>query len=100
MGTAYALMLAGAGLFWWQGQASVNASAPPAPKMTEAEATGLPIEELPTQDGDGMEGAQLPGTSAATREEKRFNRLDRNRDNLITGSRRCSPALPHSASSI
>ena len=84
LGAVSALMLAGAGLFWWQGQASVNASAPPAPKMSEVEATGLPIEELPTEDGDGMEGARLPGMSAATREEKRFNRLDRNGDNLIT----------------
>ena len=76
LGAVSALLLAGAGLFWWQGQASVNASAPPAPPLAEAEATGLPLEELPSEDGEGMQGAGLPGANASTREEKRFNRLD------------------------
>ena len=84
LGAVSALMLAGAGLFWWQGQASINAAAPPAPQMSAAEETGLPIEELPSEDGNGMEGAAPPGANKATREEKRFNRLDRNRDNLVT----------------
>ena len=84
LGAVSALMLVGAGLFWWQGQASINASAPPAQLISEPEDTGLPIEELPSEDGDGMEGAAPPGASTASREEKRFNRLDRNRDNLIT----------------
>ena len=84
LGAVSALMLAGAGLFWWQGQASINATAPPAPQMSAVEETGLPIEELPSEEGDGMEGAAPPGANAATREEKRFNRLDRNRDNLVT----------------
>ena len=84
LGAVSALMLAGAGLFWWQGQASVNAAAPPTPLMAEPDATGLPIEELPSEDGDGMAGAAPPGASTASREEKRFNRLDRNRDNLVT----------------
>ena len=84
LGAVSALMLAGAGLFWWQGQASINAAAPPAPQMSDAEETGLPIEELPSEDGDGMEGSAPPGASKLTREEKRFNRLDRNRDSLIT----------------
>ena len=84
LGAVSALLLAGAELFWWQGKASVNAAAPPPQQVSEAEATGLPLEELPGEDGDGMQGATLPGMTAATREEKRFNRLDRNRDNLIT----------------
>ena len=84
LGAVSALMLAGAGLFWWQGQASINATAPPAPQMSDAEETGLPIEELPSEEGDGMEGTAPPGASTASREEKRFNRLDRNRDNLVT----------------
>ena len=83
LGAVAALLLAGAGLFWWQGQAGVNASAPPPQQVSEAEETGLPLEELPGADGEGMQGAALPGMSAASREEKRFNRLDRNRDNLI-----------------
>ena len=84
LGAVSALLLAGAGLFWWQGQASINASAPPPQQLSETEATGLPLEELPGEDGEGMQGAALPGMGAANREEKRFNRLDRNRDNLIT----------------
>ena len=84
LGAVSALLLTGAGLFWWQGKASVNAAAPPPQQLSEAEATGLPLEELPGDDGDGMQGAALPGMNAASREEKRFNRLDRNRDNLIT----------------
>ena len=84
LGAVSALLLAGAGLFWWQGKASVNAAAPPPQQVSEAEETGLPLEELPGEDGEGMQGATLPGMNTASREEKRFNRLDRNRDSLIT----------------
>lgn len=52
--------------------------------LSESEATGLPLEDLPDDDGEAMQGATLPGMSAASREEKRFNRLDRNRDNAVT----------------
>ena len=93
LGAVSALLLAGAGLFWWQGKASVSASAPPAQLLSEPDATGLPIEELPSEDGDGMQGAGLPGASAATREEKRFNRLDRNRDNLVTRTEVLQPRV-------
>ena len=84
LGAVSARRLAGAGLFWWQGQAAIDASAPDAPQMSDPEETGLPIEELPSEDGNGMEGTALPGANNASREEKRFNRLDRNRDNLVT----------------
>ncbi|MCC6925559.1 hypothetical protein [Novosphingobium sp.] len=84
LGAVSALLLAGAGLFWWQGRASIDASAPPPPPMAEIEESGLPLEELPTEDGDGLVGAAPPGANAASREEKRFNRLDRNRDNVIS----------------
>ena len=84
LGAVSALLLAGAGLFWWQGKASVNAAAPPPQQVSAAEETGLPLEELPGEDGEGMQGATLPGMNTASREEKRFNRLDRNRDSLIT----------------
>ena len=93
LGAVSALMLAGAGLFWWQGQASVNASAPPPQMVGEPEATGLPLEDLPDEDGEGMQGATLPGMSAASREEKRFNRLDRNRDNAITRVEMLQPRI-------
>jgi len=84
LGAVSALLLAGAGLFWWQGRASIDASAPPPPPMAELEESGLPLEELPDEDGSGAIGAAPPGVSEASREEKRFNRLDRNRDNIIS----------------
>jgi hypothetical protein len=84
LGAVSALLLAGAGLFWWQGQASIDASAPPPPPMAEIEESGLPLEELPDEDGSGAIGKAPPGMSEASREEKRFNRLDRNRDNIIS----------------
>lgn len=84
LGAVSALLLAGAGLFWWQGQASIDASAPPPPPMGAVEESGLPLEELPDEDGEGQMGSAPPGVREAGREEKRFNRLDRNRDNLIS----------------
>jgi hypothetical protein len=84
LGAVSALLLAGAGLFWWQGQASIDASAPPPPPMAAMEEAGLPLEELPDEDGEGQMGSAPPGVREAGREEKRFNRLDRNRDNLIS----------------
>ncbi|MBX9645138.1 MAG: hypothetical protein K2W91_13700 [Novosphingobium sp.] len=53
LGAVSALLLAGAGLFWWQGQASIDASAPPPPPMAAMEEDGLPLEELPDEDGEG-----------------------------------------------
>lgn len=40
-----------------------------------------------------MQGARLPAVSEATREEKRFNRLDRNRDNLISRNEALAPRV-------
>lgn len=94
LGAVSALLLAAAGLFWWQGRAATEAAAPPAP-LAEAEPaeTGAPLDELPSEDGEGMRGAALPAASEATREEKRFNRLDRNRDNLISRNEVLAPRV-------
>ncbi len=93
LGAVSALLLAGAGMFWWQGQASVEASAPPPPPMAEFESSGLPLEELPGEDGEGLQGAALPGVNEASREEKRFNRLDRNRDNQVSRPEMLQPRV-------
>ena len=94
LGAVSALLLAGAGLFWWQGQASTEASAPPAPQMMADAPVGSPLEEIPDEDGEGMIGPALPPeASEATREEKRFNRLDRNRDNLISRTETMQPRI-------
>lgn len=96
LGAVSALLLAGAGLFWWQGQASVDASAPPPPPATGLEddsATGLPLEELPDEDGTGLRGDAPPDAADPSREAKRFNRIDRNRDNLISRTEMLQPRV-------
>ena len=96
LGAVSALLLAGAGLFWWQGQASVDASAPPPPPalgIEDGEPSGLPLEELPDEDGSGMRGAGPPQADDPSREEKRFNRVDRNRDNLVTRTELLQPRV-------
>jgi hypothetical protein len=94
LGAVSALLLAGAGLFWWQGQASTEASAPPAPQMMADAPVGPSLEDIPDEDGEGMIGPALPPeASEATREEKRFNRLDRNRDNVISRTETMQPRI-------
>ena len=92
LGAVSALLLAGAGLFWWQGHAATESAAPPVSAPVE-EDLGPPPEEIPTEDGDGLSGAGLPQANEATREEKRFNRLDRNRDNLIARNEALAPRV-------
>lgn len=82
IGAVSALLLVAAGLFWWQGRAATEDAAPP-PPVESSEPAADPIE-IPTDDGDGLTGEDLPGTDEATREERRFNRVDRDRDNIIT----------------
>lgn len=94
LGAVSALMLAGAGLFWWQGQAATEANAPPPPPIAgESLAPGDDLEEVPTEDGEGLRGAGLPAADEASREEKRFNRIDRNRDSLISRSEALQPRV-------
>ncbi len=94
LGAVSALLLAGAGMFWWQGRASVEASAPPAPAPLAEVPTGAPLEEIPDEDGEGMMGVALPPEAdEASREEKRFDLLDRNRDNLISRTEVMQPRI-------
>lgn len=76
------LLLVAAGLFWWQGRAAQVAA--PAPMV--APAPPPQVEALPEGDPDAVGAAPpMPGAaSARTREEKRFDRYDRNRDGVIT----------------
>ena len=92
LGAVSALLLAGAGLFWWQGRAAIEASAPPVvPSVVVSGAVDL--EPLPDEDGTGLQGEDLPEADPATREERRFNRLDRNRDNLISRTKALQPRV-------
>lgn len=84
VGAVSALMLASAGLFWWQGRAELERGAPP-PELTGAGAGDAPIE-LPSADPNGRRGAALPGVAKRqmSTDEKRFNRYDKNRDGSIS----------------
>ena len=78
-GAFLALVLAGAGVFWWQGRAQVEEAAPP-PEIEEA----VDPEVLPSVDPGDMRGPDLPEATELTREQRRFFRYDRNRDLRIT----------------
>ena len=78
LGAFLALVLAGVGLFWLQGRAEVEEGAPP-PTVPAAPPTGLP-----SADAAGLEGPAPPEATELTREQRRFFRYDRDRDNRIT----------------
>ena len=91
LGAVSALLLAAAGLFWWQGKASIEAAAPPPPPIKAERPDDL--LEIPDEDGEGMRGDDLPQVDEATREERRFNRIDRNRDNLVSRAEALQPRV-------
>lgn len=78
-GAFAALVLAGAGLFWWQGRAQVEEASPP-PEIEE----NVDPEALPSADPGDLRGPDLPEATELTREQRRFFRYDRNRDLRIT----------------
>lgn len=80
LGVFAGLALAGVGVFWWQGRAAIESSAPPPP----APAAAPDPEALPASNPGSLTGPAPPEVSELTREEQRFFRYDRNRDRLIT----------------
>lgn len=91
LGAVAALLLASAGLFWWQGRATTEAAAP-LPPAGPVEPAPL-LEEIPSEDGEGLEGEELPESDTTTREESRFNRIDRDRDNIISRTEILQPRV-------
>jgi EF hand len=82
LGAVAALLLVGAGLFWWQGRAATAIGAPPPdPGLEEEVATP---DVLPSADIRGKRGPAPPQASEATREQRRFGRMDRDADGRIT----------------
>lgn len=80
LGALGGLVLAGVGVFWWQGRAAIEEGAPPPPASP-----ALPDREtLPFADPGSLKGPAPPELSELSREEQRFFRYDRNRDRLIT----------------
>lgn len=80
MGVLAGLVLAGVGVFWWQGRAAIEKGAPPPPVPAPSSAP----DALPTADSGTLQGPAPPEVSELGREEQRFFRYDRNRDRLIT----------------
>lgn len=77
-----ALLLAGAGLWLWQGQAAQDNAIPASPPPA-AIPDRLP-EAGPNAPAFGDAPPTPPEAPKASREEQRFNRYDRNRDELIS----------------
>lgn len=82
-GAVLCLLLVSGGLFWWQERAeSVR------PVASAAGPSSTDTEELPLPEGDdtmvGTAPPMPPEAPAKDREAKRFDRYDRNRDNVIT----------------
>jgi hypothetical protein len=74
------------GLWFWQGQAAQEKTAIPAPPPPEEE-SNLPLELPKAGPGAPRFGPAPPdplSAPKASREEVRFNRYDRNRDEAIT----------------
>lgn len=78
LGAFIALLLVGVGLFWLQGRAEVERGAPP------PEPAALAPTDLPSADVSGLQGPAPPEASELTREQQRFFRYDRDRDQRIT----------------
>jgi hypothetical protein len=78
LGAFIAMLFLGVGLFWLQGRAQVERGAPP-PEPPAATPTGLPSADVA-----GLRGPEPPEASELTREQQRFFRYDRNRDQRIT----------------
>lgn len=81
IGAVSALTLVGAGFFWWQGRANLEHAAP-LPLAAEPQADNTIA--LPEADPHGR-GAALPNAvkKEVSKEDRRFNRYDRNRDGTI-----------------
>jgi hypothetical protein len=74
------LLIIAAGLFWWQGRA-------PGPGALRAAPAPAAPPALPPPGDPAKRGAALPMPAQAdprTREQKRFDRYDRNRDGIVT----------------
>ncbi len=79
LGAFATLLLMAAGLFWWQGRAAVDPGNLP-PLALAADGGDM---TLPGADAKGLHGPALPEASEQTKEQRRFDRLDRNRDGKI-----------------
>jgi len=81
-GSVAALLLVAAGLFWWEGREGANHAALIAQPLPPPRGDPLPGEGDPN--AIGKPPPMPPSATARTREQKRFDRYDRDRDDVIT----------------
>lgn len=80
LGVLGGLALAGVGVFWWQGRAAIEEGAPPpAPPTVRPDPMKLPLS-----DPGSLRGPTPPEITDRSREQQRFDTLDRNRDGIIS----------------
>lgn len=91
VGALGALLLVASGLFWWQGRAAVTV--PAAPSHLALASAAAADDALPDSDAGDAVGPGLPEANEATREQKRFDRLDKNRDGKITRTEMVAPRV-------
>ena len=82
VGAAVALLSTSVGLWFWQSHAGTEISIPLPPPELPVE-LGLP-EAGPDAPKFGLAPPTPPAAPKASREEQRFNRYDRNRDELVS----------------
>ena len=92
IGALGALMLVAAGVFYWQGRAEVEHDAR-APRLAHAVDPAATDHALPPGDIADMTGPALPVATEQTREQRRFDRLDKDRDGRITRNEMLSPRV-------
>lgn len=83
-GAVSCLLLITAGLFWWQGRAERERAATPKPQHLAASAADPTLPEGDENATGAAPPPMPPEARAEDREARRFNRYDRNRDNIIT----------------
>jgi len=81
-GAVSALLLVAAGLFWWQGEAERDMKPLIANGGARAQAPTVPSAGNPN--ARGAPPPAVPEATPRTREQKRFDRYDRDRDGIIT----------------
>lgn len=89
IGALAALLLVAAGVFWWQGRAADQ----PAPAFSPPPPQIVPEGEPPEADASEMVGPDLPQASEQSREQRRFDKLDKDRDNRITRTEMLAPRV-------
>ncbi len=89
LGAFAALLLAASGMFWWQGRAAVDPGKLP-PAMLAGQADNL---TLPDAGLRGAQGPALPEATEQTKEQRRFDRVDRNRDGGIARVEALAPRI-------